>query len=64
MGKLNSIPEAMERTCPECLLCVEIILRPATKSTNHIDMVPWEKRYFEGYKGVCKEKANFTRKMS
>ena len=56
MGKLNSIPEAMERTCPECLLCVEIILRPATKSTNHIDMV-------EGYKGVNKEKANITRKM-
>ena len=56
MGKLNSIPEAMERTCPECLLCVEIILRPATKSTNYIDMV-------EGYKGVNKEKANITRKM-
>ena len=37
MGKLNSRPETMEHTCCECLQHGYIILRPATKITNHND---------------------------
>ena len=52
----------MEHTCPECLGRGEIILRLATKISNHID-VSWEKRYLEESEGASKEKAYIVRKM-
>ena len=54
----------MEHTCSECLRCSETILRSATKITNHILTVLWEKRYLEGPEGTTKKKAYIARKMS
>ena len=54
----------MEHTCSECLRHVEIFLRPATKITNYILMVPLEKHYLQGSEGTSKEKAYIARKMS
>ena len=54
----------MEHTCSECLRRGEIILRPATKITNYILMVSWEKHELEGSEGTNKEKAYIGGKMS
>ena len=37
LGKLTNRFETMEHAFPECLRRGEMILRPATKITNHID---------------------------
>ena len=63
LGKTEQRPETMEHTCSEYLGRVEIILRPVTKITNHIDVF-WGKSYLEGYEVASKEKANIARKMS
>ena len=49
------MPEIMEHTCSECLGRGEIILRPATKITNHL-MVPWENVTKKDLKGQVKGK--------
>ena len=63
LGKTEQRPQNMKHTCSECLGRGEIILRPVTKITNHID-VSWGKRYLEGYEGASKEKAYVARKIS
>ena len=46
----------MEHTCSKCLGHGEIILRPATKITNYILMVPWGNITWKDLKRKLKRK--------